>query len=120
MSTVTEAQARLKEVDLVIMMLVEKLRHQGEPAHATAVASHIKGAPIAEIQKKLEFMVEVGVLDKVVWRAGAGERMPYSVAVSSLGAEILMLDVEGFSPSTLEQYRRDRLDASAQAGRMRS
>lgn len=120
MSTVSEASARCDARDLIVMALVEKLRHQGDPAHATAVASHIKGAPIVAVHGVMERLVEVGVLDRVIWRDQESGRMPRSFAVNSLGAEVMVECIEGWSPSQLEQYRRDQLDASAQAGRMRS
>lgn len=120
MSALREACRNCDAKDLILMMLVEKLRHSGQEAHATAVASQIRGAPIFDVDKVLLRLVnEVGVLDIVVYRDNLTGRKPRAYAVSPLGAEVLDNEIEGWTPSELEQSRRDMLMASAQAGRMR-
>lgn len=120
MSILTEALDRCDQRDLIMMMLVEKLRHGGEPAHATAVASLIRGAPIPEVDRTLMRLVqEVGVLDIVQYRDNLTGRRPRSYCVNSLGAEVLNEGIEGWTPSELEQSRRDLMMRSAQVGSLR-
>jgi hypothetical protein len=116
------ARAQCEAVHLTIMMLVEKLRGEGQPAHATAIASQITGAPIAVVDETMLTMVrEVHVLDLVIYRDEViGSDRVRAYKVNSLGAEVLMHEVPGWEPSPLEQSLRDSLSASAQAGRMRS
>jgi hypothetical protein len=120
-SVLLRARLACKPVDLVMMALIESLRSEGQPAHATAIASHIGGAPIIEVNKRLtELAEQVGVVDKVVYRDNITGREPQAYALNSLGAEVLVIEVPGWEPNPLEQARRDRVDPSAQAGRMRS
>lgn len=120
MSVFSVARAQCDAQSLIILMLVEKLRHGGEPAHATAIASHIKGAPIADVDRVLDRLTwEVGVLDRVLYRDPDSGRMPKAYRVNPLGAEVLNAEVEGWTPSELEQSARDSQMASAQAGRTR-
>lgn len=116
---VGKARAQCGHLELIIIALVEKLRHTGEPAHAVAIASQIAGAPIAAVDEKMARMVnEIGVLDFVVYRNELTERNVRAYAVNSLGAEVAREEIEGWEASPLEETRRDALLTSAQAGRM--
>lgn len=116
-----KARSQCGHLELIIIALVEKLRHSGQPAHATAIASQIAGAPIAGVDAKMVAMVnEIGVLDFVIYHDEMIGGRVRAYVVNQLGAEVARADIEGWEPSELEQSRRDALMASAQAGRMRS
>lgn len=110
MSIIVRTRAAIKPVHLTICMLVEKLRHSGEPATPLAIAAHIQGAPIKAVRETMDFMVDrLQVLDKV----------PDSYALNQLGAEVTDAEIEGWTCSPFEQARRDAMNRSAQAGSMR-
>lgn len=108
-SMIDMARAQCKQVDLVILTLVEMLREQRVRATPGEVAGKITGAPVREVAEKMAWMQNtLQVL----------ERDHQTYMVTSLGAEVLRAEVGEWEPSPREQRRRDYVMASAQAGRM--
>jgi hypothetical protein len=96
---------------LVMMVLIESTRHQGQPATPHTIAPQIAGAPLRDVALTLEGMCD---------RLKVLTRVPTGYMVSMLGAEVLHHEVEGWEPSPEEQRKRDMYSASAQVGRMHS
>lgn len=114
MSLLDQARARVDYRDLTCMILVEKLRHDRIPATAATIAAHIRGAPIRDVDLVLSRLAdEVEVLDRVHY---VREPTVRGYAVNPLGAELLDVEVLGWTPSEAEQIRRDRDLRSARVG----
>jgi hypothetical protein len=100
MTMLDEAARNTDEADLVILANVEVICDQKQPATASAVASLIGGAPVAEVQKRLTRLTHYGVVQIELGN-------PHKFWLSLMGVELLQREIEGWSPSVREQRRRD-------------
>lgn len=112
MSLIDKAASQLDQADLIILANVETLRHQQQPATASALASLIGGARGKDIRTRVSKMVSLGLLK------GAPSAY-WSYRLSPMGAELLSREMPGWTPSPTEQRRRDRQLRSAMAGWLR-
>lgn len=99
MGLVDQAAARVDAADLIILANVETIRDQEQPATASAVASLIGGAPVMDVLKRLFKLEDLGAVDKTLTSG--------SFQLTAMGEGLLRREMEGWSPSTREQQRRD-------------
>jgi hypothetical protein len=111
MYALDQARMDCEPKHLVVMVLIENTRHQGQPATPHTIAPQIAGAPLRDVAEMLEDML---------LRLKVLTRVPTGYMVSMLGAEVLRYEVEAWEPSPEEQRKRDMYSASAQVGRMHS
>lgn len=98
MDLLTITRAKCQARDLIIMTLVEQLRHLKIPATPTEVAGMIKGAPVTAVYGAMVFLVNLGALER---------KSTFTFALTQLGAEVLTAEIEGWAPSPDEQLLRD-------------
>jgi RIO-like serine/threonine protein kinase len=112
MSLLDHRARQVDAADLVVMASVETVQDQMQPASASAVASLIGGAPEREVGLRLYRLHHLGLLDEL-------NTTPNQYRVTLMGAELLARELVGWSPSALEQRRRDRQALSAVVGALR-
>ena len=100
MTLIDEAARKCDQADLAILAIVETIRDQREPATASAVASLIGGAPVSKVSQRLARLNHYGIVDVTL----VGGR---SWQLTPLGAELMMREMIGWSPSQREMRRRD-------------
>lgn len=112
MTMIDQAAARLDKADLLLLANVETIRDQQQPAHASAVASLIGGAPVRKVAERLARMHQEGLIEIAPVNY-------VSYQLTQFGCELLIRELIGWSPSQREQRRRDATLASAAAGAYR-
>lgn len=100
MGLLNRAVAHTDAADLIILANVETIRDQEQPATPSAVAALIGGAPVDEIAKRMLLLAKLGCLELQA-------TPPKTYSVSEMGAELLRVELEGWSPSTRENRRRE-------------
>jgi hypothetical protein len=100
MGLLDHAVANTDVADLVILANVETKRDRMQEATPRALASMIGGAPERKIAQRLTKMMFLGLIDEMgAWR--------YRFQLTEMGAELLRMELEGWSPSRREEERRN-------------
>jgi hypothetical protein len=112
----SQASAQMDHRDIIVMTLIERFNHEGVTRpNALSVAAHIKGAPINGVEVVLRRLARLEVLELLPETNNTTDYY-----VTSLGAEVLERDIEGWQPSSRENARREtyaRLAAEATRSR---
>ena len=102
MGLVDNASKNTDQADMAILMMIETVRDQKQPATASAVASLIGGAPVGDVGYRLRKMRHLGLVEEF---QASNLDLP-TFWLTEMGVELLRRDVEGWSPSPREEQRR--------------
>lgn len=109
MSLLDQRARETDQADNAIMAIVETIRDARQPCTPSAVSVMIGGLPYREAARRLHRLAGLGLLE-----IEPGHVSMYWL--SAMGAELMVREMVGWSPSQREQRRRDSQLASAGAG----
>lgn len=97
MALVDDVITQCKQVELIILLMVENIREAGSFANPHELRQLIPSAPASDLRERCERLVGLGALDKT----------DNSYRLTYLGVEVLEREVEYFRPGVKETGRRD-------------